>query len=141
MESQQAAFERFNRQAAAGRSKAPESYRKHSHEGRGADRSSGVDGPLPDLYSIHKGKVVRVEGELDLKDTQDDHTWTSLLNTCYRFWCFRPDPRLQEAWTRPQDTGKQAFLGAHFGHGGCRGLCVGKNNNQQEAQKFGCCLM
>ncbi|KAF9362108.1 Nucleolar protein of 40 kDa [Mortierella sp. NVP85] len=61
MESQQAAFEKFNRQAAAGRSKAPESYRKHSHEGRGADRSSGVDGPLPDLYSIHKGKVVRIE--------------------------------------------------------------------------------
>ncbi|KAK3829205.1 MAG: hypothetical protein J3Q66DRAFT_324618 [Benniella sp.] len=60
MESQQAAFEKFNRQAAAGRSKAPESYRK-SHEGRGTDRSSGVDGPLPDLYSIHKGKVVRVE--------------------------------------------------------------------------------
>ncbi|KAF9172285.1 Nucleolar protein of 40 kDa [Mortierella sp. AD011] len=54
MESQQAAFEKFK---AAGAGK------KFSHERRNAEGTSSIiEGPVPDLYSIHHGKVVRIEG-------------------------------------------------------------------------------
>ncbi|KAG0246681.1 Nucleolar protein of 40 kDa [Mortierella sp. GBA43] len=59
MESQQAAFERFNRDAAAGKFKGSGNSKRH--EGRNADSTSGGDEPRPDLYSIHQGKVVRIE--------------------------------------------------------------------------------
>ncbi|KAG0002149.1 Nucleolar protein of 40 kDa [Entomortierella chlamydospora] len=53
MESQQAAFEKFK---AAGAGK------KFSHERRNAEGTSSViEGPVPDLYSIHHGKVIRIE--------------------------------------------------------------------------------
>ncbi|KAF9180054.1 Nucleolar protein of 40 kDa [Haplosporangium sp. Z 767] len=53
MDSQQAAFEKF---------KASGDGRKFSRESRNAgDTRSAMDGPMPDLYSIHQGKVVRVE--------------------------------------------------------------------------------
>ncbi|KAG0006844.1 Nucleolar protein of 40 kDa [Modicella reniformis] len=56
MESQQAAFEKFNRGTAVERSK------RYTHGERNAGSTSSVlDGPLPDLYSIHHGKVVRIE--------------------------------------------------------------------------------
>ncbi|KAF9916626.1 Nucleolar protein of 40 kDa [Lobosporangium transversale] len=54
MDSQQEAFERF---------KAANSGKRSTREGQ-QSRSSKlkeVDGPLPDLYSIHRGQVVRVE--------------------------------------------------------------------------------
>lgn len=53
MDSQQAAFEKF-KSSGAGRG-------GRSSEGMSSNRR-GDDGPMPDLYSIHNGKVVRVEG-------------------------------------------------------------------------------
>ncbi|KAF9108845.1 Nucleolar protein of 40 kDa [Mortierella sp. AM989] len=54
MDSQQAAFEKF---------KAAGAGRKFTRESRNAEgTSSNIEGPVPDLYSIHHGKVVRVEG-------------------------------------------------------------------------------
>ncbi|KAF9929960.1 Nucleolar protein of 40 kDa [Linnemannia zychae] len=56
MESQQEAFERFKSSGSGhGSGRGGRSY-----EGASSNRR-GDDGPLPDLYSIHKGKVVRVE--------------------------------------------------------------------------------
>ncbi|OAQ34782.1 hypothetical protein K457DRAFT_133242 [Linnemannia elongata AG-77] len=52
MDSQQAAFEKF-KSSGAGRG-------GRSSEGMSSNRR-GDDGPMPDLYSIHNGKVVRVE--------------------------------------------------------------------------------
>ncbi|KAG0252989.1 Nucleolar protein of 40 kDa [Mortierella polycephala] len=53
MDSQQAAFEKF---------KTSGDGRKFSRESRNAgDTRSAMDGPMPDLYSIHQGKVARVE--------------------------------------------------------------------------------
>ncbi|KAF9357546.1 Nucleolar protein of 40 kDa [Mortierella sp. AD094] len=54
MDSQQAAFEKF---------KAAGAGRKFSHEMRNAEgTSSAIEGPVPDLYSIHHGKVVKIPG-------------------------------------------------------------------------------
>ncbi|KAG0329255.1 Nucleolar protein of 40 kDa [Dissophora globulifera] len=56
MDSQLAAFEKF---------KASGSGKNFTRESRNSDGpSSAMDGPAPDLYSIHHGKVVRVEGKL-----------------------------------------------------------------------------
>ncbi|KAF9090766.1 Nucleolar protein of 40 kDa [Mortierella sp. AD031] len=57
MDSQQAAFEKFKTSGSghgSGRG-------RRSSEGNSLSNRRGDDGPMPDLYSIHHGKVMRVE--------------------------------------------------------------------------------
>lgn len=62
MDSQLAAFEKFR--ASGGGSGGREHRHGHgnSRESRGHGARDDHSGPVPDLYSIHRGKVVRVEG-------------------------------------------------------------------------------
>jgi hypothetical protein len=66
MDSQQAAFEKFKAAGSGAGGARGGRLSEGTWSSRRGGSGGGDDGPMPDLYSIHNGKVVRVEGKPQL---------------------------------------------------------------------------